>query len=444
MEVAAGRIRRLMVFMPPRHGKSQFISQYFPAWYLCCFPDDQIILTSYEANFAASWGRKVRNALAEAAARRLTQITVSKESSAAAEWGIADHDGGMITAGVGGAITGRGGNLLIIDDPVKNQEEAASQTYRDRAWDWYQSTFYTRAEPGAAIIIVQTRWHQDDLSGRILANPQEEDEPWEVISIPALAEEDDCLGRECGAALWPERYDLAKLQGIQQTVGSHWWASLYQQRPVPREGGFFKQHWFTIIDAAPAEVESRVRFWDKAATEGGGDWTVGVRMARTAEGLFVVEDVVRGQWSSGAVKQIILQTAATDGAGVQVVMEQEPGSAGKDVIADYLKALAGFSFRGLPATGDKALRADPLASQAEGGNVRLVRGAWNAAFIDELCAFDKGEHDDQVDAASGAFGRLATRNRYAYILTMNDPLTDEEQAALDAAADTSATEQSAP
>lgn len=412
MLVAAGAIKRLMIFMPPRHGKSFFTSQYFPAWYLGNFPEQRVILASYEATFAASWGRKTREALTEARELGLFGVRVAQGNSSVSDWGLEKHDGrrwrptagGMITAGVGGAITGRGFNLGIIDDPVKNAEEAQSATYRERSWDWYNSTFATRAEPDAAQIIIETRWHEDDLAGRILATAQD---PWEVIRFPAIAEEEDVLGRKPGEALWPERYDVDALDLIRQERGSHWWAAMYQQRPTAREGGYFKRHWFEIVDAAPAQTVAKCRYWDKAATDQGGDYTAGVRVSRTAEGVFVVEDVIRDQLSSGAVKQTVLQAAQVDGDACEIAMEQEPGSSGKDVIADYAKLLRGYRFRGDKVTGSKEVRADGLAAQAEAGNVKLVRGPWNEAFLTELAAFPNGANDDQVDAASGAFRRVA-------------------------------------
>lgn len=421
VEAVLGRIPRLMICLPPRHGKSETCSHWGPAWTLSRWPAKRIILCSYGADYAATWGRKVRDSLTEAHGLGLIEHGIAADLSRASEFEMERHGGGMVTAGVGGPITGRGADLLLIDDPVKSAEEASSPTYRERSWDWYNATAMTRLEPGGSVILIQTRWHHDDLAGRILA---EGAAGWRVVNLPALAEpEGDVLGRQPGEALWPQRYPASALHAIREARGSYWWASLYQQRPTPREGGFFKQHWFKIIEAAPAEVVRRVRFWDKAATEGGGDWTVGVLMSRTGAGMFTVEDVVRVQESSGAVKSLVLQTAQRDGVDVHIAMEQEPGSAGKDVIAAYLQALSGYSFKGVPSTGDKALRADPLASQAEGGNLQLVKGQWNGQFVDELCAFDKGEHDDQVDAASGAFGQLATVSRYAYLL---DDDSDED------------------
>jgi predicted phage terminase large subunit-like protein len=404
MTMVAGKHRRVLVTMPPRHGKSETCSHWFLTWFLGHFPDQRVILASYEARFAESWGRKVRDSLNECKTQGLFPHGVNDRVSSVSEWQVEGHGGGMITAGVGGAITGRGGNLLI-DDPVKNAEEANSPVYREKAWDWYLSTASTRLEPNCWQLLILTRWHEDDMAGRNLAQFPED---WLVVNFPALAEEADVLGRQPGEALWPARFTTADLEGQKAKLGSYWFNALYQQRPTAREGGFFRREWLPIIPAPPAGVGvERVRWWDAAATEDGGDYTVGVKMARTPDGLFVVEDVKHGQWSPATVDKIILQTAQTDGRGVKVREEQEPGSSGKAVVASRARLLTGFDYRGIPSTGDKQVRAAPFAAQCEAGNVRLVAGDWNAAYIDELCAFPRGANDDQVDGSSGAFGRLA-------------------------------------
>jgi predicted phage terminase large subunit-like protein len=410
--------------MPPRHGKSEMISHYLPAWYLGWWPERHVLLCSYEATFAASWGRKARDTFAEAAEAGLFKHKLNPDRAAASEWEIARHGGGMVTAGVGGAITGRGADLLILDDPVKNAEEAQSLTYREKSWDWYLSTFATRCEPGAAVIIIETRWHYDDIAGRILATADGNGERWEVVSLPAIAEENDQLGRLPGEALWPARYPVPKLESIRHNLGSYWWSALYQQRPSPREGGMFKRQWFPIVEAGPAVVDVDVRFWDKAATAGSGDWTVGLRMQRRG-GEYYIVDVQRCQESSGAVKALIRQTAALDGPTVRIGMEQEPGSSGKDVIEDYRRELAGYAFQGVPATGSKQVRAEPLAAQAEGGNVKLLRAPWNPGFLDEICSFPTGAHDDQVDAAAGAFRviHLLAARPQVVTIQLTEPVT---------------------
>jgi hypothetical protein len=226
-------------------------SQYFPAWFLGRYPDKRVILASYEADFAASWGRKVRDVL-EGKGGELFGVGVSRGSSAANRWDIAGHLGGMVTAGVGGPITGRGADLLVIDDPVKNAEEAASEVYRNKAWDWYTSTAYTRLEPSAGVVLIQTRWHGDDLAGRVLEHAKDTGESWEVVRFPAFAEDGDPLGRAPDEPLWPGRFDHSALEQIRQTLGSYYFAALYQQRPAPSVGAMFKREWFQIVSAAPA------------------------------------------------------------------------------------------------------------------------------------------------------------------------------------------------
>lgn len=211
--------------MPPRHGKSTIGSWWFPVWFFDRFPHKRMILSSYGADFAADWGRRVRNTLVQHGDELTARIT--GDSSAADRWDTTDG-GGMITAGVGGSITGRGADVLMVDDPIKNAEEANSPRHREKVWKWWQSTALTRLEPGGAAVVMQTRWHEDDLTGRIIAD---EGERWETIRLPALAEARDALDRRPGEALWPERYDVDALRSVRQSVGDYVWESLYQQKP---------------------------------------------------------------------------------------------------------------------------------------------------------------------------------------------------------------------
>ncbi|MFA4974887.1 MAG: phage terminase large subunit [bacterium] len=406
LEVAAGRLKRLMVFLPPRHGKSEFISKYFAAWYLGTFPDRKIILTSYEADFAAQWGRRARELIEEHGGLSfLERVEVSSDSSAASRWDIKGHAGGMVTAGVGGPITGKGANLILIDDPVKNAEQAASETYREKTWEWYRSTLYTRLEPGGAIILIMTRWHEDDLGGRLLEDMRQGGDQWAIINFPALAEEGDPLGRSAGDPLWPDRFSLPELEKVRRTLGSYFWAALYQQRPAPSEGGLFKRHWFEIVGAYPSDC-NRVRRWDIAATAKGGDYTCGLLLGEK-DGAFYVIDVRRTQENPAGVEALIRQTADLDGPDTSIRMEQEPGSSGKGIIDHYARyVLRGYAFKGVPSTGSKVERARPVSAAAEAGNVKIVRGSWNAAFLDEVSAFPTGKHDDIVDTLSGSFSDL--------------------------------------
>jgi hypothetical protein len=235
---------RLLIDAPPRHGKSELSSKNFPGWFLGRYPDLRVILTSYETSFAREWGQKTRDLLNEQGEHFGVQIR--PDSSAADRWDIAGHTGGMRTAGVGTGITGKGAHLFLIDDPVKDAAEANSETYRKNTWDWYRSTAYTRVEPGGAIVVIQTRWHEEDLTGKILAHAAETGEQWDVLHLPALSEgpDVDVLGRELDQPLWPERYDRKALELIRATLGSYWFSALYQGRPQPAEGGAFKRSWF--------------------------------------------------------------------------------------------------------------------------------------------------------------------------------------------------------
>lgn len=401
-KVTSGEINRLMLFMPPRHGKSEMTTVRYPVWRLKREPTLRVIVGAYNQTLANKFSRKARKIAAG-------ELLPSRERAAAEDWET-QQGGGLRAVGVGGGITGQGGDLIIIDDPVKNREEANSQTYRDRVWDWYTDDLYTRLEPGGAMILIMTRWHGDDLAGRILAS---DDAPnWTAVSLPALAEDADPLGRPLGAALCPERYDESKLASIATVLGSWSFAALYQQRPAPAEGGMFKRHWFEIVDAMPAASGCQwVRWWDKAGTSKGGDSSSGVLMAADGTGKYYVVDVIRGQWSSGERNRIMLQTAAIDaertGGACVVWTEQEPGSGGKESAEATVKYLAGYPVHAETSTGSKEVRAQPLAAQCEAGNVKLLRGSWNAAYLAEITSFPFGANDDQVDGSSGAFNKIA-------------------------------------
>lgn len=402
--VANGQCKRLMVMMPPRHGKTALVTVRFPVWWMERRPGLRVIVAAYNQTLANKFSRM---------SRKLAQMRIGLNETrrAVEEWETVT--GCWYRAvGVGGGITGMGADLIIIDDPIKSREEAQSLTYRDKVWDWYTNDLYTRLEPGGAMILVMTRWHEDDLAGRILNS--EDGDNWRVVRFPALAEEGDLLRRQPGEALNPDRYPADELLKIKAVLGSWAFEALYQQRPMPAEGGLFKREWFSkFVDAVPAQVEARVRYWDRAATAGDGDYTVGVRMSR-ADGVYYVEDVTRGRWSPGERDKVIRQCAETDPPGTQIWLEQEPGSSGVDSVQALIRMLAGYPVHADRVTGSKQVRAEPFAAQAEAGNVVLVKGHWNAAFLDELVVFPNGAHDDQVDAVSGAFSKLAIPSRVEY------------------------------
>lgn len=387
-----------MLFVPPRHGKSEMVTVRYPVWRLERDPGLRVIVGAYNQLLANKFSRKSRR-IAE------TRLALSRDRTAIEDWETT-AGGGIRAVGVGGGITGQGGQLIVIDDPVKNRAEAESEAYQEAVWDWYTDDLYTRLEPGGAMILIMTRWHEKDLAGRILAS---EDGPnWTVVRLPAEAEENDPLKRPVGEPLCPARYDGAALASIKTVLGSYSYAALYQQRPGPREGNMFKRAWFEIVPAAPVELDPICRYWDKAATAGDGDYTAGVKIG-WRDGLYYVLDVVRGQWSAGERERNMRQTAELDGQRVQVEVEQEPGSGGKDSAGASVRNLAGFTVHAEPVTGDKVVRAQPFAAQAEAGNVKIVRGEWNASYLDELSAFPAGGHDDQADASSGAFNKIAMK-----------------------------------
>lgn len=395
--VSDGKTKRLMVMMPPRHGKTALVTVRWPVWWMERQPGLRVIVAAYNQTLANKFSRMSRR-IAE------MRLGLSDERRAVEEWQTLNKCW-YRAVGVGGGVTGMGADLILIDDPVKSREEAQSSLYRDKVWDWYTNDLYTRLEPGGAIVLVMTRWHEDDLADRILST---DGDNWRVVRLPALAEQGDLLGRIPGEVLNPERYPVEELQKIRAVLGSWAFEALYQQRPMPAEGGLFKREWFTkFVDVPPAQVHVRVRYWDRAATAGSGDYTAGVRMSKTADGLIYIEDIVRGQWSTGERDRIIRQCAETDPPGTRIWLEQEPGSSGVDSVQALIRLLSGYSVWADRVTGSKVTRAEPLASQAEAGNVIIVRGLWNAPFLDELIVFPHGKHDDQVDAASGAFAKLA-------------------------------------
>lgn len=287
VRVATGRTDRLAVCMPPRHGKSLLISQFFPAWFLLVYPWQRVILCSYEADFAAQWGRKVRDVVTQWGP--LFGVHVRADSKAADRWEIAGHGGGMQTAGVGGPVLGKGADLLVLDDLTKNAQEALSPTHRAKAWDWLTSTAFTRLEPGGRVVNVQQRWHTDDVTGKLVRS---EPARWDVLTLPALAEDGDPLGRRPGEALWPERYPAGELES-RRTLAPVWFAAQYQQRPIDLEGGFFKGvERIPLLSAAPTpdQFARRIRAWDLACLVGG------TRVA-TLRGDVPIEDVRPGDYA---------------------------------------------------------------------------------------------------------------------------------------------------
>lgn len=413
-DVVEGRLNRLMVFAPPRHGKSELIGRLLPAYYLYRYPTRQVGITSYGARLAV----RELSMHARSYYRRFGG-ELSEEASAKKQW--RNPEGGEVwAAGVGGSITGAGYHLGIIDDPVKGAEEARSETHRETNRDWYDAEFATREEPGGAQVIVQTRWHELDLSGWLLDRERQEPEGWHIMHFPAIYEglpdyPESCTveldPRDEGEPLCPERKPLSELEAYRNRR-PYYFSALFQGKPRPREGGMFTRDHFEAVDASEVPDKGEViRYWDRASTSGGGDYTVGVKARWYPIGgdehRFVIEDVERGQWGTNEREDRFSQIIDQDGPDVKQWIEEEGGSSGKDAVRATAQRNPGYTIEGDPVTGSKGDRADPLASWGATDNIYLVRAPWNDTFIRELTGFPNARHDDQVDAASGAYSKLA-------------------------------------
>jgi predicted phage terminase large subunit-like protein len=408
VDVAARRKRRVIVTMPPRHGKSMLTSHFFPAWYVGTFPDHRVLMAGYQAQFAARWGRRAR-AVIDGVGQEVFGVSVSKKSSAADRWDIEGHLGGMETAGVGGALTGKGADLLLIDDPISNAADASSETMRENLWDWYTSTAYTRLEPKASLVLIQTRWHEDDLAGRLIEEMKTGGEQWEVLNLPAIAEENDLLGRPVGAALWPSRYDETELAVIKRTQGERNWSALYQQRPTPADGDVFKRSWFKryridgdllVLDGKSFPLKKCWRFAtaDLAVSEKTtADWTVIQSWAVTPDNDAVLLDQHRERMNGPQIVpaiKAVCEKWKCDWVGIESVAFQ---------LAIVQQArLSGLTAKKLITKGDKISRAHAAAPRMEAGMVYFPDERWVDGLESELLSFPNGKHDDQVDALSYA------------------------------------------
>jgi len=411
--VADGKIKRLMILMPPGSAKTTYVSQLFTVWWLARFPRSTIIAASHTADLAETISRKIQiniRDMGDVLGYDLATESVSGWTTSAG--------GEYKPAGVGGPITGRRANLALIDDPVKNADAVATEAAREKTWDWFVTTLRTRMTPGAPLILVMTRWHMDDLGGRMLTR---QGEAWDVLRLPAQAEENDPLGRQPGEFLWGDdtynyAADLKAAKAESEVNGSmRVWEAMYQQNPRPIEGSLFKYEKVgNPLPAAPATGQS-VRGWDLASTSQSGrndpDWTVGVKLTRMPNGEFVVADVERFRGGPDEVEERIVACARKDGAGCRIGLPLDPGQASKTQILYLTRKLAGFRVESSPETGKKEIRASPVAAQCNVGNLRMVQASWNASFLDELSAFPHGQKDDQVDALSRAFSMVGLSAR---------------------------------
>jgi predicted phage terminase large subunit-like protein len=453
-DVAKGLSPRLMLLMPPRHGKSELASRMFPAWHLGRFPDNEIIACSYNVSLAMAFSRKVKGVLEDPAYQSVFATRLNPNNQSVEEWGLANDRGGYVAAGVGGGITGKGAHVLIIDDPIKNAEEADSPEVREKLWDWYGSTAYTRLAPGGGVLVIQTWWHDDDLAGKLQLAMKDDDEAdqFEVVKYPAIAEDDEYLDLETdaiigashieamnamtvenqvtkkltglpplpptfegyrllrrkGEALHPERYDVTRLNRIKKTIPPRFWSALYQQNPVPEEGAYFTKEQFrrgVVPDMATCNVFIA---WDFAISEKKqNDYTVGsVVFQDDADVLHVAEVVRFKSQDSFYIVEAILNLAQRY-AHRSLVLGFEDGQIFKAIRSLLEKRMR--ERRMFPSTQvltpitDKMARARPLQGRMQQGMVRFNEAAgWFETVRNEMLRFPAGVHDDCVDSLAWA------------------------------------------
>jgi predicted phage terminase large subunit-like protein len=386
---------------------SIIVSQRMPAYLLGLDPLLRIRIGCYNVSHAARFSAVVLDLLRETASTddaRPPAIANKEEWSTPARRAARDANPSMKALGLGTGFTGLGVDVLVFDDPYKNPREARSPAHNTMLRDWWQQVVMSRLNPETNVVVMFHRWWEGDFAGWLIQQGG-----WELLRFPAIADgkADDPTGRAVGEPLSP-RYTLDYLQDLRRRMGTAFDA-LYQGTPQPASGGMFKAGKVGFVDAAPADA-LRVRAWDLGATDAGGDYTVGVLQWRTDAGRYGIEDVIRGQWDADERDRVMRETAERDRARGYHVLQlcpQDPGQAGKSQARALVRLFDGFWVDTEIETGDKVTRADPLSSQWNGGNVDLVRAAWNEPYLEEVLGFPKATHDDQVDASSKGHNRLA-------------------------------------
>jgi predicted phage terminase large subunit-like protein len=408
--------------MPPRHSKSMTITETLPSYYLGQFPEDRIIEISYNDTFARKFGKKNKEKVRQYG-KELFNIEIARDSSAHDEWALDNNIGGMISRGVLAGITGQGADLMIIDDPIKNREEANSETHREKIWDEWVDSFSTRLHPGAIVILILTRWHEDDLQGRLLNKEYGDPLNWQVYNFPLEAEEDDVLGRKPGEPLWPERYGYSFIAERKKYPFS--FNALYQGRPTSQEGNILKRDWWQYYDVLPT-MQKRILSVDAAfKDEDDSDYVAIQVWGKTKADIYLIDNV-KAKLNFPATLQAIRN-----------ILKKHPGIAGKYVedkangpaiIAMLNREIGGFIK--VNPQGGKVARVNAVSPYIESGNVFLPRQAeWVHDFVEEAASFPNGKHDDQVDAMSQALNRFIYHNADIPLEHDPDNLTPGEKQA---------------
>lgn len=415
-DVQQGKSPRLMITVPPRHGKSQLASMHFPAWTLGKDPTLPIIWTSFSSSLALDINREVQRIMSSEEYHRIFPRSALSPKKKKGEirradfFEIPEFGGKFLTAGVGGAITGKGAKILGIDDPIKNREEANSITIRNKIWDWYTSTAYTRLAPGGGVLLIQTRWHEDDLAGRLIeAMKAECGDTFRVVNYPAIAEQDE-FHRKAGEALHPERYSLAQLTSMRRTIGEFDWAALYQQHPAPVGGAIFKSEWlrFYNIQDLPQKFDEKIQSWDFTFKDSAGaDNVCGTVWGVKGPNIFLLDLVCEKMNFTKSVAAIRAMTNKHPDAFVKLVEDKANGTA----IIDYLrKEIPGMI--PITPTESKLTRANAVTPAFEAGNVWLPATTlykWVSPYLTEMQTFPSAAHDDQVDSTTQAIKYLVKK-----------------------------------
>lgn len=391
--VERGEVDRLMLLVPPRHGKSELASKRFPAFYLGRQPHKQFLSVSASAELASDFGRDVRNIIISPEYRALFDTRLAEDSQAKGKWHTSS--GGIYySIGIGGHVMGRGGDVILIDDPYSTMEDAQSETTRKNVWDWYNGTAYNRLMPGGAVVVINHRMHEEDLSGQLLAAQVTGGDKWTVVELPALSDD--------GEALWPEAYPTEALERIKNNTFSRYWSALYQQNPAPDEGTYFQRSWFKRFALANKPKDLHLYGTsDYAVTEDGGDWTV-----HRAWGVDSIGDLyLLGGWKGQTASDKWIE------AQIDLIAEHKPncwfGEGG--VIAKAIEPMLRrrmverktmCRLEWLPSINDKPTRARGFQARAAMGKVHIIEGPEGDAILDEFLRFPAGKHDDEVDCGS--------------------------------------------
>lgn len=403
--VARGEIKRLIISMPPRHGKTELASLRFAPWFLGLNSTKNIIQATYAAEFAEENGRKARAIISSSVYEQIFNVALSTDSKAVSRWQT-DKGGSYYAVGVGGPLTGRGAHILLIDDPHKNRQEAESTVMRERVWEWFASTAYTRLEEKGAVIVIMTRWHEDDLAGRLLAG----DEHWDYLCLPAVAEGNEEYRQE-GEALWPNKYNLAELNAIKSQIGSREWISLYQQQPSAKEGEIFKREWWRYYRQAPL-FQKIVQSWDTAFKKGlENDFSVCTTWGVAPNGYYLLH-VWKQRVEFPELKRAVVMLAAEYNPD-EILIEDK--ASGQSILQELNKETR-LALKPIKVDGDKVARAHGVTPLIEAGKVFLPEVAeWVRDYVDSLAAFPNAAHDDDVDSTTQALSHMKNENELAFI-----------------------------